>query len=305
MAIGGVVIDSAYLLALHHIFGLHLNRYFRQLYTYFGSWEEVWKTCKTPVQLGIPSKLWDEFFYAKKQLEPHKIYEALLIKGINWVTCIDKNFPKLLLQIHNIPCILYYCGDLSLCTKRTLAIVGSRKATNYGLEQAKYMALELAQRGLVIVSGLALGIDTQAHIGALECGGGTIAVLGSGLNNVYPRNNISLFADIINKGLVISEFPPDTQPAKMNFPIRNRIISGLSEGVFVVEALLKSGSLITCDLALEQGRDVYALPGPVDSPNSLGPLSLIQNGAKAIINPEDILEEYGHNTRKSWVDIIK
>ncbi len=172
-------------------------------------------------------------------------------------------------------------------------MVGARKASAYGLKQALYMAGELASQGLVITSGLARGIDAMAHRSALEQDGDTIAVLGSGLDVLYPKENRELFSQICDKGLVISEFPPGTPPVNMNFPIRNRIISGISAGVFVIEAKARSGSLITCDCALEQGKDIFALPGPVTSPNSIGPLRLIQNGAKLVLYPADILEEMG------------
>lgn len=223
-----------------------------------------------------------------------RLADELNRKNIKIITRLEPSFSNLLLQIVNVPCILYYCGDISLLNRRSLAIVGARKASTYGLKQAHYMSGELARHSITITSGLARGIDGMAHRGALEQEGDTIAVLGSGLDVPYPRENKELFSQICDKGLVISEFPPGTPPLNVNFPIRNRIISGISTGVFVIEARARSGSLITCDCALEQGKDIYALPGPVTSSNSIGPLRLIQSGAKLVLYPADILEEMGY-----------
>jgi len=209
------------------------------------------------------------------------------------VLCIeDEEYPLLLQTIPNAPYLLYYRGEANILNQFCLAIVGARAATLYGKNSALKLGEELAARGIAITSGLARGIDTEAHRGALNVGGKTIAVLGSGLNVIYPRENTRLFNEIAESGIVISEFPLDTHPEPGNFPMRNRIISGLSRGVVVVEAREKSGALITADFALEQGRDVFALPGPVTSKTSIGPNRLIQQGAKLIITVQDILEDY-------------
>jgi DNA processing protein len=286
--------DLKYILAFHKIFKINLNNYFMQLYERYGSFQEAWFNLDFSPQIGIPKKYRGQFLQMKKTIVPQELEEEYYRSGINVLTRLDENYPDSLLQISDVPCILYYCGDISLLQQNALAVVGSRRATTYGLKQARLMAGELSQNGLVIVSGMARGIDAAAHRGALEKNGGTIAVLGSGLDRPYPRENIKLFQEISEKGLVISEYPLDTEPVGYNFPIRNRIISGLSQGVFVVEARARSGSLITCDLALEQGKEVFALPGPVTSPNSIGPLRLIQYGAKLVIYPQDILEELGY-----------
>lgn len=294
-----MVIDKFYAAAFHYIWQLALNRYFIPLYETFGSWEEAWKSKVCPAK--IPLALWDQFISEKKAIDPFRLREELERKKIGIIMRTEEGFSKPLLQISNIPCILYYCGDLSLLQNPALAVVGSRSATSYGLAQARHMSARLAASGLTIISGLARGIDTQAHLGALDAQGKTIAVLGSGLNFVYPHENQALFYSIKEKGLLISEFPPGTPPHKKNFPQRNRIISGLSLGVFVAEAQARSGSLITSDFALEQGREVFALPGLVTNPNSIGTLRLIQNGAKLVITPEDILDElpvYGWATAK-------
>jgi DNA processing protein len=291
--------DLKYILAFHKIFRMSLNKYFLSLYEHYGSFEEAWRCLDFSPEIGISEKYRELFLQMKKTIVPQELEEQYYRSGISVLTRLDENYPDSLLQISNIPCILYYCGHFSLLKKNSLAIVGSRTATTYGLKQAHLMAEELSEHGLVIVSGMARGIDAAAHQGALLKDGGTIAVLGSGLDIIYPRENTKLFKQISEQGLVISEYPLGTKPENYNFPIRNRIISGLSLGVFVIEARARSGSLITCDLALEQGKEVFALPGPVISPNSIGALRLIQQGAKLVIYPQDILEELGYEYQTS------
>jgi DNA processing protein len=209
------------------------------------------------------------------------------------ITLECDSYPELLRQIHNPPCALYVKGTLpDLSVVPSIAIVGTRKATATGITTARSFAFELARQGVVIVSGGALGIDTASHKGALQAGGETICILGCGIDFNYLMGNASLRAAIANSGAVISEYPPNTQPINSNFPIRNRIISGLSLGTLVVEAAGKSGSLITADYALEQGRDVFAVPGGIYSPVSQGVNNLIKDGAKPVSNAGEILEEY-------------
>ena len=291
--------ELKYILAFHKIFQLTLNKHFMRLQEYYGSFEEAWRYLDFSLELGIPERSYEKFLSMKKNIEPKQLEEEYYRSGIGVLTRLDPNYPDFLLHISNIPCILYYCGDFSLLKKESLAIVGSRMASAYGLKQAHLMAEELSQNGLVIVSGMARGIDAAAHQGALGKDGKTIAVLGSGLDLPYPRENWRLFQEIKEKGVVISEFPLGTKPENFHFPIRNRIISGLGLGVFVIEAKARSGSLITCDLALEQGKEVFALPGPISSPNSIGSLRLIQQGAKLVIYPQDILEELGYEYKTS------
>lgn len=203
------------------------------------------------------------------------------------------SYPELLRQIHNPPCALYVKGTLpDLSLTPSISIVGTRKATATGTATARSFAFELAKQGVVIVSGGALGIDTASHKGALQAGGKTVCVLGCGIDYNYLMGNASLREAIANSGAVISEYPPSTQPTNSNFPIRNRIISGLTLGTLVVEAAGKSGSLITADYALEQGRDVFAVPAGIYSPVSQGVNNLIKNGAKPVSNAGEILEEY-------------
>jgi DNA processing protein len=210
--------------------------------------------------------------------------------GMDVITYQDDMYPPNLLNVYDRPPFLYVKGTLSKDTVN-IAIVGSRLASTYGKYTTEKISRELALRGVTIVSGLARGIDSAAHRGALAAQGRTIAVLGSGLDVIYPPENKILFADIVTNGAVISEFPPGTPPRSANFPARNRIISGISYGVVVVEASEKSGSLITARLALEQGREVFAVPGSIDSVGSRGTNKLIKHGAKLIENTDDILEE--------------
>lgn len=202
-------------------------------------------------------------------------------------------YPEPLKQIHNPPCVLYVKGTLpDFLAVPSISIVGTRKATATGIATARSFAFELAKQGAIIVSGGALGIDTASHKGALQAGGKTVCVLGCGIDFNYLMGNAQLRAAIANSGAVISEYPPNTQAINSNFPIRNRIISGLTLGTLVIEAAGKSGSLITADYALEQGRDVFAVPAGIFSPVSQGVNNLIKSGAKPVSNSGEILEEY-------------
>jgi DNA processing protein len=201
------------------------------------------------------------------------------------------SYPQLLKELPDPPTILYANGQLKALSRPQIAIIGSRKASFNGTETATRLATELSQVGLTITSGLAIGIDAAAHQGALAAGGHTIAVLGSGIDIAYPKKNKQLYEKIKDNGLLISEFPLRTQPLRQHFPQRNRIISGLCLGVIVVEAALQSGSLITCRLALEQNREVFAVPGYIGQPQSAGCHSLIQQGAKLITKYQDITDD--------------
>lgn len=219
-----------------------------------------------------------------------KDLELAIQKGYLIVTISDPDYPPLLLQIPDPPPFLYVYGSLDRSIKN-VAVVGSRNATGYGIATTKRLCSALASFEVTIVSGMAVGIDTAAHQGALMGKGKTIAVLGSGLERVYPAENINLFHQIAENGAVISEFPLMTEPEARNFPIRNRIISGISLGTVVVEATRKSGSLITARLAAEQNREVYAVPGSIQSFKSTGTHTLIKQGAKLVEHAQDILEE--------------
>lgn len=200
-------------------------------------------------------------------------------------------YPRMLEEIYDPPLILYAQGRLESLQRPLVAIVGTRKPTVYGLQMAEGLAADLGGRGIAVVSGLARGIDAAAHRGCMEATGCTIAVLGCGIDIVYPPEHRQLTNRIIERGLILSEFPPGVQPAPHNFPARNRIISGLSLGSLVIEAREYSGSLITARLAMEQNREVFALPGPLTSPQSFGPNFLIKQGAKLVQSWRDVVEE--------------
>jgi DNA processing protein len=207
------------------------------------------------------------------------------------VTFFDENYPAELREIYDPPILLYAKGALPPQGSAKVAVVGSRASSLYGQRTARNIARDLASAGVVVVSGMALGIDTAAHEGALSADGITVAVLGGGLSRIYPKENKKIAEQIAEKGAVISEYPMEMEPRPAYFPIRNRIISGLSQAVLVVEAKEKSGALITADAALEQGRDVFAVPGNVDSERSGGTNNLLKQGAKLASSAEDILEE--------------
>jgi len=211
--------------------------------------------------------------------------------NVSLVTIKDQSYPKNLRQIYDAPPLLYVRGNLEPRDDLAISMVGSRLATNYGRTVTERIAGDLARHGVTMVSGMARGIDSAAHRGSLSVGGRTIAVLGCGVNIIYPRENRHLFEEIMAHGAVISEFPMSTPPEGMNFPRRNRIISGLSLGVVIVQASARSGSLITARLALEQNRDVFAVPGNIGMARSQGTNRLIKQGAKLVESAEDILEE--------------
>lgn len=211
--------------------------------------------------------------------------------GARAVTYNNPEYPAILKQIDNAPVVLYIKGELRTEDKFAIAVVGPRKPTPYGSVAAERLTTGLAEAGFTIVSGMARGIDTLAHISSIKSGGRTIAVLGSGVDLPYPPENRGLMKKISDSGCVISEFPLGTKPLRENFPARNRLISGLSLGVLVIEATQDSGSLITANYALEQNREVFAVPGNIDSPNSEGTNELIKRGAKLIQRSDDIIEE--------------
>ncbi|MGN1269561.1 MAG: DNA-processing protein DprA [Clostridia bacterium] len=202
----------------------------------------------------------------------------------------QKEYPQKLNKIYAPPSKLYVFGDEAILNKPSIAIIGCRQASEYGKRIAFKFAYELAQKGIIIISGLAKGIDTYAHLGAVKAQGKTIAVLGSGVAHIYPEENKNLCKEIIKTGgAIITEYEKEMKPLKMNFPIRNRIISGLSNGVLVVEAKQRSGTLITVDYALEQGKDVFVIPGNITNQNSYGTNELIKQGAIPVTNVKDIL----------------
>lgn len=212
--------------------------------------------------------------------------------NIKVISINDKEYPESLKRIYDPPIVLYANGNLNLLNNKSIAIVGCRLCSVYGKIITKKLAYNLSEKNITIISGMARGIDTYAHIGALEAKGRTIAVLGSGIDVIYPKENERLYYEIIkNNGLIISEYIIGTKPIPINFPKRNRIISALSSGVLVTEAKIRSGSFITVDFALEQGKEIFAVPGNINSVNSEGTNSLIKQGAKLVTSVDDILDE--------------
>lgn len=222
--------------------------------------------------------------------DTQKYYERLAVADVDVITMNDSLYPKDLKNIYDPPVVLFVKGKL-IRNEPGVAVVGSRRATLYGLETAEKLSAGLSKYGVAIISGMARGIDSKAHIGALAAEGRTIAVLGCGIDIVYPSENKELMKRICKSGAIVSEYLPGTPPAAFNFPSRNRIISGISLGVAVIEANDKSGSLITANYALEQGKDVFAVPGNIDSRNSTGTNKLIRDGAKIVLELGDILDE--------------
>ncbi len=225
-------------------------------------------------------------FYEK---EKENLREILLKNSIKTVSILSEDYPEKLKQSYAPPLVLFYKGDISILREPTISIVGTRKPTSYGIKNAEVFSCFLSERGFIVVSGMANGIDAHVHGGALK-GGKTVGVLGSNLVDIYPARNRRLAKEISEKGCLISEFSPLTRTHPSNFPIRNRIIAALSLFTLVIEARERSGSLITAMLALESGRDVGAIPGNIDSENSKGTNRLIKNGAILINSPEDIIE---------------
>lgn len=272
--------------------GLGSSR-FRSLLSAFGLPAHVLKATRSQLSRVVPESL------AASILERNR--GAEIEKAVRWaaepnhavLTLADAAYPRQLLEIPDPPALLYVAGDARLLSSPALAVVGSRNATPQGLKNAHAFARAFSDAGLAIVSGLALGVDSEAHRGGLAGRGSTLAVLGTGVDVTYPRRNAPLADEILERGLLVSEFPLGTEPHAGNFPRRNRLISGLARGCLVVEAAVDSGSLITARLAADQGREVFAIPGSIHSPLSKGCHALIKQGAKLVESAEDVLEELG------------
>ncbi|HEX4798209.1 MAG TPA: DNA-processing protein DprA, partial [Burkholderiales bacterium] len=249
----------------------------------------------TRSQLGrvVPEALAARILERNRGPEIEKTLQWTAQAGHALLTLADSEYPKQLLEIPDPPALLYVAGNVKLLSSPALAVVGSRNATPPGMKNAQSFARAFSEAGLAIVSGLALGVDSAAHRGGLEGRGSTIAVLGTGIDIVYPKRNEPLAKEISSRGALVSEFPLGAPPNAANFPRRNRLISGLARGCLVVEAALDSGSLITARLAAEQGREVLAIPGSIHSPLSRGCHALIKQGAKLVESAQDVLEELG------------
>ena len=302
--------DLRYWLALNLLLPLLSSRKSYQLLQYYGSPETLFHAGESS---------WSELGLSEQAVAALSNPDWLSVEitqqwaeqpGNQILTLQDKAYPQLLKEIADPPLVLYCQGDVDVLSKHQIAIVGSRNPTPSGHETAFAFAMQLARTGFVITSGMAVGIDGAAHQGVLQAGCHTVAVTGSGLDRVYPARHRDLAEAIRRTGVVISEFPLGTAPIGRNFPMRNRIISGLSHGVLIVEAALRSGSLITAKQALEQGREVFAIPGSIHHPNARGCHSLLRQGAKLVESVDDILEELANivairpvNTRKRRIQV--
>ena len=265
----------------------------RKLVQAFGSPEAVLRTPKSRLRQvdGIGEELADRIADWEKTIDLKAELERIEKFGARVITRQSPEYPPGLLELHNPPIVLYVWGTVLVEDRRAIGVVGSRKTSHYGLDCAKKLSYQLAYAGLTVVSGLARGIDTAAHQGALAASGRTIAVIGSGLMDLYPPENAGLAEKITSAGAVVSEFPMTYPPSPQTFPYRNRIVAGWGRGLLVVEAGQKSGALITAEQAIDNGRLVYAVPGQIDKPTSFGSNRLIQQGAKLIMSAGDILDD--------------
>lgn len=265
---------------------------FTRLLDHFGSAEAAWRASLLDLAAaGLDRRAVESLEALRKTADPEAEWRRVERLGADVLTLDDPAYPSRLREINDPPPVLYLRGTLTPADEWAIAVVGTRRASAYGQQATERIVGEVARAGVTIVSGLALGIDTFAHRAALAVGGRTVAVLGSGLDRLYPSENARLAAQIAERGAVITEFPPGTKPDAMNFPRRNRIVSGLTRAILVVEADHKSGAMITANYAGEQGRDVFAVPGSILSPLSAGPNQLIKEGAKLVSDATDILEE--------------
>lgn len=284
--------EKGALCLLHSIKGIG-NRSLLRIAQQYGGYRNFLEAGLSSIyRCGLSTEIIEQIVMVRKTCDPLQYLHYINDMQIRVVTCEDQGYPSQLHTIADPPVVLYYRGDISCASKVCLAMVGARRASEYGRQVSREMSRMLGAHGVVVVSGLARGIDSEAHRGVMQGGGQTIAVLGSGVDVIYPPEHRKLYENIVQNGAVISEFPVHTGPQPGNFPRRNRIISGLSKGVIIIEARLKSGALITADFALEQGRDVFAVPGPIHSKTSEGTNSLIKQGASPCTGIEDILEEY-------------
>ncbi len=274
---------------------------FKLLLSYFGSGEKAWRASeKELIDIGLGEKLTEKFTAFRASFSFDKYLSEIKRKEISVVTIKDKEYPALLKEIPDPPFLLYVKGDAGVMgeMREKVAVVGTRRITNYGIEITRRITEGLVMADVVIVSGMAYGVDAVAHKTAIDCGGKTIAVLGCGVDIIHPVSNTDIYKEIVQKaGVVISEYPVGLMADKGTFPARNRLISGLSKGVVVTEGAQNSGALITARYAAEQGREVFAVPGPITSSMSQAPIKLLKQGAKLVTEAEDILEELNINSK--------
>lgn len=283
--------ELKYWIAFNQIGSIGFHR-LNRLLKYFESLKQAWQASKSElIQAGLEPKIAQEVIEKRDEANPEAELDRTIELGIKVTTLEDANYPKLLKETYSPPPLLYHYGELDLNNDFTLAVVGSRKMSIYGKQVTFDLVENLAQSGFTIVSGLAIGIDATAHQATLNVGGKTVSVLGSGLQKIYPVSNHLLAKNIIeNGGTIVSEFPLDTPAFKSNFPQRNRIIAGLSLGTIITQAAKKSGALITARFAIEQNREVFAVPGSILEMGSQGPNNLIKLGAKCVTSAADVIE---------------
>ena len=283
--------DLRYWIGFNKVRGIGPVR-LRALLDRFGSPERAWQAPADALRgAGLDRRSLKNLLAARTSLDLDEELARVSRAGARVLTWESPDYPRLLHEIHDPPPVLYVKGELTQDDEWAVAVVGTRRATSYGREVTQQLSSALARSGVTVVSGLARGVDGVAHQAALDTGGRTVAVLGSGVDRIYPPEHRQLAARIVERGAVVSDYPMGTPPEGSNFPPRNRIISGLSLGVLVTEAGARSGALITVDFAAEQGRDVFAVPGNVLMRGSVGTNALIRDGAKVVLKPEDVLEE--------------
>jgi DNA processing protein len=264
---------------------------FQQIRSFFSDLSLAWDAPGSAFEeAGLPGRAVKNLLKLREDIDLDQVYDSILNRNIAVLTLLDEDYPRLLREVEQSPPVLYIRGALTPADEFSVAIVGTRRVSEYGQQITRDTSLYLAGSGLTVVSGLARGVDGLAHQHALKAGGRTIAVLGSGVDVIYPPEHRKLAEVIAENGAIVSDYPLGTQPEGSNFPPRNRIISGLSLATVVVEAGERSGALITADFAVEQGRDVFAVPGNVLSPASRGTNRLIQKGAYALVSPKDVLD---------------
>ncbi|MEN4010946.1 MAG: DNA-processing protein DprA [Bellilinea sp.] len=287
---------KAYWVGFNYVKGIGAVR-LRRLLDYFdGDLQAAWNApYEKLVAARLHLRLVEGILRARSQIDLERVWSNIVEKGIQVITWQDDIYPRLLKEIDQPPPVLYLCGEYLPEDEIAVAIVGTRRATSYGRQVTEELAAFLARNQVTIISGMARGTDAVAHQAAIAAGGRTIAVLGSGLDVIYPPEHRKLAEDINRSGAVVSDYPPGTPPESSNFPPRNRIISGLSLATVVIEAGDTSGALITASFAADQGREVLAVPGNIHSPASKGVNRLIQNGARPLLTPQDVLEALNIN----------
>ncbi len=283
--------DLKYWVAFHRIHGMGPKR-FNRMETHFGNLEDAWNANSGELRdAGIGTALIQDIDSTRDRIDPETELDRLVRRGIRPIHLRSDEYPDHLAESPDAPAVIYVAGDMDPRDNNGVAIVGTRNATDYGIQMATTLAHDLASMGITIISGLAIGIDTAAHRGALKAGGRTIAVLAGGLDSIYPQRNRGLARQIVESGSLVSEYQLGVRSKRDHFPRRNRIISGLSRGVVVVEAAKKSGATWTVKWALDQNREVFAVPGNATSPQSEGTNWLIQQGAKLTTRADDVIQE--------------